>query len=80
MIHGHEVIALVADAQPPFTLTTLKDAASARWGAQARFHTCSADDLSLAQLLDFLLERAKLVVSADGALSVVAGNVCSHGD
>lgn len=74
-VHGHDVIALVEGASAPFTRATLTAEVVRLWGPEATFYTCSAEGLTAAQLLDFLLERGKLVDSG-GELSVIPGRVC----
>ena len=49
----------------------------ARFGADARFHTCSASDLTFAELIDFLQLRGKLVPAGDG-VAADRGKICDH--
>lgn len=78
-VHGHDVIHLIHHAEPALTRASLAREVAARFGEQARFHTCSARGMTLGQLLQFLEAREK-VVERDGRLYVLLGNVCSHGD
>jgi probable metal-binding protein len=81
-IHGHDVIHLVhqaAQAASPFTRQTLAAEISRRFGDGVRFHTCSAEGMTLDQLLAFLLMRGKVVERA-GVLTVNIAEVCGHGD
>lgn len=77
-IHGHEVIFLVHDAPKPLTRAELEKAVQDQFGADARFHTCSMSDLTLEQLLQFLLSKGKLV-ERQGRLQVNLAEVCDHG-
>ncbi|MBY5921976.1 YecH family metal-binding protein [Ferrimonas balearica] len=77
-VHAHEFLAMVADCAEPKTLEQLKEMASARFGAEVRFHTCKAEDLTISALLDFLLARDKLTQVGDG-YQVNAARVCNHG-
>jgi len=78
-VHGHDVIHLIRDASPAFTRAALQAEVEHRFGPSARFHTCSAQGMTLDGLLTFLLERGK-VVERDGHLQPDLSKVCSHGD
>lgn len=76
-IHGHEVMHFMMEHGGSFTKQSLREAIVARFGADARFHTCSAENMSAEQLIDFLEARGKFV--ADGAgFSTSADKVCHH--
>ena len=74
-IHGHEVIEMMANQL--YTRDTLKTAISARFGADARFHTCSAENLDADALIDFLAARGKFRENA-GGLAIDPAKVCNH--
>jgi probable metal-binding protein len=76
-IHGHDVMALIAEAGRPLSRSEIVALTSQRFGAEARYHTCSAEGLSAEGLVDFLKERGKLT-GGDGALSLDTGEVCQH--
>ena len=44
-IHGHEVMAMIMDADKAYTKETLEADIVDRFGADARFFTCSAENL-----------------------------------
>ena len=48
-----------------------------KFGAETRFHTCSAEDLTAEQLVDFLDSKGKLV-RQPGGLQTSADLMCSH--
>ncbi|ADN76968.1 Protein of unknown function DUF2492 [Ferrimonas balearica DSM 9799] len=77
-VHAHEFLAMVAEAEEPKTLAQLKEMAAERFGAEVRFHTCKASELTTDALLAFLLERDKLTQLGDG-YQVNAARVCNHG-
>ena len=74
-VHGHEVLEMVLGAPKPPTLETLEAQVRARFGADARFHTCSASGLTFAELIDFLQLRGKLVPAGDG-VAADRGQIC----
>jgi probable metal-binding protein len=74
-VHGHEIIHLIHHSSPALTRIGLETEVRARFGPEARFHTCSAGAMTLDQLLQFLMSRGK-VVEQDGRLHAVMANVC----
>lgn len=78
-IHGHEVMQFMIDQGGNFTRTSLLDAIARRFGAEARFHTCSAEDMNAVELIDFLASRGKFVDNGQG-FNTQADKLCSHGD
>ena len=60
-IHGHEVLQMMISSDESYTVATLEAAIIARFGKEARFHTCSAENLSAAELVAFLQKKANLL-------------------
>lgn len=77
-IHGHEVLHLLDAARPPLTRASLAREAALRWGADARFHTCSSAAMSLDELLSLLIKKGK-VFESGGTLGVNFARVCPSG-
>jgi len=65
-IHGHEVLHLMLASPRTFTREQLIQEIQDRFGAEARFHTCSAEGMSAAQLVDFLQLRGKFAGPEEG--------------
>ena len=65
-VHGHDVIAMIRETQQGYTRETLIAAIAARFGATTRFFTCSAQDMTAAELVDFLASHGKFMPQADG--------------
>jgi len=76
-IHGHEVLHFMQEHGGGFTRESLREAVIARFGADARFHTCSADDLTADQLIDFLAARGKFVDGENG-FNTQPHSTCNH--
>lgn len=76
-VHGHDVLDMLSAANPPLTVAAFEAEATRRWGAEARFHTCSVGGMKLPELLSFLLARGK-VVERDGRLITDPSKVCNH--
>lgn len=76
-IHGHEVLHMMINADRPFTTETLIAAIDSRFGADARFHTCSAHDMSAAELVQFLADKGKFIAQ-DNGFTTHESKVCRH--
>ena len=76
-IHGHEVIGMMVESSSTYTVETLRNAIVGRFGADARFHTCSAENLTPVGLIEFLDSRGKLT-HVDGGFVFGAGQACGH--
>ena len=60
-----------------YTKGTLTAAIIAKSGAAARFHTCSAENLTAAQLVEFLEARGKFIPQ-DGGFQTSPDVMCQH--
>jgi probable metal-binding protein len=76
-IHGHDVLDFMIASGVSYTRATLTRALDAKFGASARFHTCSADNMTAGQLIDFLSARGKFRGTAE-AFTVDSDRVCQH--
>ena len=76
-IHGHEIMEMILAAETPYSRAALQQAVVNRFGEAARFHTCSAREMTLDELLIFLGRRGK-VVEVDGVLETSRGEICNH--
>lgn len=76
-IHGHEVLNMMIDSGESFSTASLIAAIEQRFGADARFHTCSQQDLTAAQLVDFLASRGKFI-SSDNGFNTHSSKICQH--
>jgi len=76
-IHGHQVMQMMLDHDVTFTKASLKAKMTEMFGAQARYHTCSAREMDADQLIDFLDARGKFVGEQE-AFTTAADKICSH--
>lgn len=76
-IHGHEVLKMMLASGKAFTRESLVRDIVARFGADALFHTCSAEGLTAEQLVEFLEARGKFVPQA-GGFQTSADLICQH--
>lgn len=78
-IHGHAILNYIIDHGGQVSLDGLRQWARATHGENARYHTCSIQDLPFDAILRFLTERNKITVLDDCA-SVNVQNICGHGE
>jgi probable metal-binding protein len=65
-VHGHEVMQMMAESGRSYTRAELIQAIHDKFGADVRFHTCSSEQLSPDELIDFLESRGKFTTSSAG--------------
>lgn len=78
-IHGHDVMRMMVEANRAFTESQLKEAIAAKFGADARFHTCSASQMMAEDLIVFLRARSKFIVS-DDTVAMNPASICNHNE
>lgn len=76
-VHGHEVMHFMLDKGGSFTRESLKEAIIGHFGAETRFHTCSAQDMTAEQLIDFLAAKGKFVEDETG-FNTQPEKICNH--
>ncbi|WP_107759167.1 YecH family metal-binding protein [Dickeya sp. Secpp 1600] len=76
-IHGHEVLHMMVAANRSFTTDELIAAIEARFGREARFHTCSAADMTAAGLVQFLADKGKFIPQ-DNGFTTHESKICRH--
>lgn len=76
-IHGHEVLQMMIDSQESYTKQSLTQAITDKFGSDARFHTCSANDLTAAELVDFLEHKRKFI-PVDSGFITNENKICKH--
>ncbi len=76
-IHGHEVMELMLSSGKAFTKESLEKALHEKFGKDARYHTCSAQQMTAAEIIDFLNSRGKFI-SSPGGFQTDPSKICSH--
>ena len=76
-VHGHDVIAMIRETPTAYTRETLVAAIIVRFGAATRFFTCSAQDMTAEQLVDFLEGHGKFMPQGEG-FTVNPARLCQH--
>lgn len=76
-IHGHDVMHLIADSKLVLSKAAWAVEIDKKFGASARFHTCSAKNMTATELLDFIHARGKFTGS-EQAMALDASAICTH--
>jgi probable metal-binding protein len=71
-IHGHEVLNMMIESGEQYSNASLEAAITARFGEQARFHTCSAADMTAGELVAFLAAKESLLQKKTASLRTKA--------
>lgn len=74
MVHGHEVLRMM-EGNSYATAAELISAIDAKFGTDARFHTCSTSDMDAAALVAFLESKGKFKPT-DGGFTMDRRKVC----
>ena len=77
MTPGHEVLRMM-EGNSYATREELVSAIIAKFGEEERFYTCSVEDMTAAQLVDFLEARGKFMPSQQNGCTVDMGKMCNH--
>ena len=76
-IHGHDVLNMMIESGEQYTEQSLVQAIDSRFGNNVRFHTCSAENMTAAELAAFLAARGKFI-PADEGFSTHVSKICRH--
>lgn len=77
MAHGHEVLHMMA-GNTYESKEALVKAIINKFGEAERFHTCSAEGMTAAQLVDFLEARGKFMPASSNQFTVDESKICKH--
>lgn len=76
-IHAHEVMHMMLEQDGGFSRESLAQAIVDRFGAGARFRSCSASGMDVSAVIDFLESRGKFVACDDG-FNTAQDKICNH--
>lgn len=77
MIHGHEVLHMM-EGNAYASKQELIEAIQARFGKDERYYTCSATDMTAAELVDFLSAKGKFMPVQTDNFTVDVSKICNH--
>jgi len=76
-VHGHEVLHTMLENNNGWTRPSLLQAITEKYGEDCRFHTCSAEDMTAVQLIEFLAAKGKFVEAGE-VFNTQASKICNH--
>ncbi|MCS6209508.1 YecH family metal-binding protein [Shewanella baltica] len=76
-VHGHDVMALMVAQGAAIIKPELLCLMGQQFGFAARYHTCSAADLSAEALIQLLIGKGKFHETPQG-IELAAGRKCEH--
>ena len=68
---------MMLELDQSFTRDSLRLAIHQRFGEDTRFFTCSAENMTADELIDFLAERGKFV-ERDSGFNTQPDRICNH--
>lgn len=77
MTHGHEVLEMMF-GNTYSSREELVDAIIAKFGSQERFYTCSTENLTAKELVDFLEAKGKFMPANGNAFTADKSKMCNH--
>ncbi len=76
-VHGHDVMKMMLDSGQSYTKDTLNTAIIDRFGKETRFYTCSAENMTADELVEFLSKREKFI-ETDTGFNTAPDKICDH--
>lgn len=76
-IHGHDVLNMMMSSGKTYSRESLQKDIENKFGVNSRFYTCSAANMTAAELITFLETRGKFQFGA-GGFTTDPSKVCSH--
>jgi probable metal-binding protein len=76
-IHGHDVMEMMLASGKTYTKKLLIADILGRFGSDARFYTCSAENMTAEELVAFLEARGKLL-PREGGFQTSTDVMCQH--
>lgn len=76
-IHGHEVMQMMLDSGRGYTKESLAQEIEQKFGADARFYTCSASDMNAQEIVLFLEQAGKFIPLENG-FTTSEDRICNH--
>ena len=76
-IHAHEIMHMMLEQEGGFSRETLARAIVDRFGADARFYSCSRSGMDAWGVIDFLESRGKFIPQDEG-FTTAKDRICNH--
>lgn len=75
-LHAHEVLHMMEGNS--YTEESLVQAIKERFGEDQRFYACSAEDMDIPALIEFLKMKGKFMPTQENGFTVDINKVCNH--
>jgi probable metal-binding protein len=76
-IHGHEVMRMMVESGKQYTRESLREAIHDAFGESTRFYTCSVENMTADELIDFLVQRGKFIGEEEN-FTTHPDKICDH--
>ena len=76
-VHGHEVMKMMIESDEDYTKESLAENIKKKFGEKTVFYTCSAENMSAEQIVDFLEKKGKFINSEKG-FTTDKEKICEH--
>ncbi len=76
-IHGHEVMEMMLRTGKKYTQQELKEDILLTFGEDVRFFTCSAENMTAEEIIHFLANKGKFILSDQG-FNTHPSKICDH--
>ncbi|MDQ8202348.1 YecH family metal-binding protein [Pelagicoccus sp. SDUM812003] len=76
-VHAHEILEMMLASGESYTNESLSAKILERFGAQARFHTCSGSGMDAYEIVDHLWMKGKFTGDPSG-FQFLPGSRCDH--
>ena len=76
-VHAHEIMHMMLEKDGDFSRESLTRAIIERFGADAKFCSCSAVGMNVEAVINFLESRGKFV-ARDNGFNTTQNKICSH--
>ena len=77
MTHGHEVLEMMFGSSYS-SREELVNAIINKFGVEERFYTCSTENMTAAELVDFLGAKGKFMPAAGNSFTADKSKMCNH--
>lgn len=75
-LHAHEVLHMMEGNS--YSEASLKEAIVSKFGKEQLFYTCSADNMNVDELIEFLKAKGKFMPADENGFTVDKSKVCNH--
>ena len=78
MIHVHDILKLISNANTPYTLSSLEDEIKTLFGDSWKIESCNFELSSYDELIQFMIDRQKIVITGKTIKMIESGDICDN--